>query len=199
MQVMLGRRHDAFVTVRGRSDAIGVTASHRPRPSLRLYHRAMTIALWILAVAFMLVGLAGTILPAIPGVTLVFLGILVGAWIDGFTRIPVWLVVVCGVLTVVTWVIDYTSAASGAKRLGASRLAVAGALIGTVVGIFTGLWGLLFMPLVGAALGEFIARRDVIQASKVGVATWIGIIVGTAVKLAIAFAMIGAAIVALVF
>lgn len=159
----------------------------------------MTVLLWVIVVLLMLVGIIGTILPAIPGVTLVFGGVVLAAWIDHFTRIPVWLVVVCGVLTVVTWVIDYTSAASGAKKLGASRLAVIGALVGTFAGIFTGLWGLLFMPLAGAAIGEFIARRDLMRAGKVGVATWIGIVVGTAVKLAIAFAMIGAVIVALVF
>lgn len=159
----------------------------------------MIVLLWVIVVLLMLVGIVGTILPAIPGVTLVFGGVVLAAWIDHLTRIPTWLVVVCGVLTVVTWVIDYTSAASGAKKLGASRLAVIGALVGTFAGIFTGLWGLLFMPLAGAAIGEFVARRDLVRAGKVGVATWIGIVVGTAVKLAIAFAMIGAVIVALVF
>lgn len=159
----------------------------------------MTVLLWILVVLLMVVGILGTILPAIPGVTLIFGGVVLAAWIDHFTRIPTWLVIVCGVLTVITWVIDYTSAASGAKRLGASRLAVIGAFVGTFAGIFTGLWGLLFMPLAGAALGEFIARRDLRRAGQVGFATWVGIIVGTAVKLAIAFAMIGAVIVALVF
>lgn len=158
----------------------------------------MTAALWILVVLLILVGLAGTILPAIPGVTLVFAGVLLAAWIDDFARIPALLVVVCGVLTIVTWVIDYTSAASGAKRLGASRLAVIGALVGTFAGLLMGVWGVLFMPLVGAAIGEFIARRDVIRAGKVGVATWIGIVVGTALKLAIAIAMIAALVLALV-
>lgn len=146
----------------------------------------------------MVVGIVGAILPAIPGVTLVFGGVVLAAWIDDFTRIPVWLVVLCAVLTIVAWVIDYVAAAAGAKTMGASRLAVVGAFAGTVVGIFTGLWGLLFMPLAGAAIGEFIARRDAIHASRVGVATWVGLVVGTAAKLAIAFAMIGAALVALV-
>ncbi len=159
----------------------------------------MTVLLWIVVVLLMLVGIVGTILPAIPGVTLVFGGVVLAGWIDHFARIPVWLVVACGVLTVITWVIDYTSAAAGARKLGASRLAVIGALIGTVAGIFTGFVGLIFMPLAGAAIGEFIAQRDLVRAGQVGVATWIGIVVGTAVKLAIAFAMIGAVIVALVF
>ncbi len=159
----------------------------------------MTVLLWILVVFLMIVGILGTILPAVPGVTLIFGGVVLAAWIDDFTRIPVWLLMVCGVLTAATWVIDYTSAASGARRLGASRFAVIGAFVGTFAGIFTGLWGLLFMPFAGAAIGEFIARRDIVRAGHVGFATWVGIVLGTALKLAIAFAMIGAVIVALVF
>jgi uncharacterized protein YqgC (DUF456 family) len=159
----------------------------------------VTIFLWIAAIALIVIGVAGTILPAIPGATLVFLGMLLAAWIDHFARIPVWLVVVFGVLTAITWAVDYLSAAAGARKVGASKLAVAGAFIGTLLGIFTGLWGLLFMPLAGAAVGEFIARRDVVRAGTVGVATWLGLLVGTAVKVAIVFAMIGAFVVALVW
>ena len=158
----------------------------------------MTVLLWILAIALIVVGIAGTVLPALPGTILVFAGILLAAWIDDFTRIPVWLVVVFGVLTALAWAVDYFAAIAGAKRVGASRLALIGAAIGTVAGIFTGLWGLLFMPLVGAAIGEFIARRDWNRAGKVGIATWIGLLLGTAVKVAIVFAMVGAFVVALV-
>jgi uncharacterized protein YqgC (DUF456 family) len=159
----------------------------------------VSFLLWIAAIALIVIGVAGTILPAIPGVTLVFLGMLLAAWIDHFTRIPVWLVVVFGVLTAITWAVDYLAAAAGAKKVGASKLAVAGAFVGTLLGIFTGLWGLLFMPLAGAAIGEFIARRDVVGAGTVGVATWLGLLVGTAIKVAIVFAMIGAFVVALVW
>lgn len=158
----------------------------------------MTALLWILAVILIAVGIAGTILPALPGVTLVFLGMLLGAWIDHFTRIPVWLVVVFGVLTAIAWAVDYFAAAAGAKKVGASRLAVIGAMIGTVAGVFTGFVGLLFMPLVGAAIGEFIAQRDLRRAGTVGVATWVGLLVGTAVKVAIVFAMLGAFVIALI-
>ena len=99
----------------------------------------MTPLLWVAAVALIAIGVAGTILPAIPGVTLVFLGMLLGAWIDDFARIPVWLVVVFALLTAVAWAVDYLAAAAGAKRAGASKLAVIGAMVGTVAGIFTGL------------------------------------------------------------
>jgi uncharacterized protein YqgC (DUF456 family) len=158
----------------------------------------MNTLLWIAAVALIAIGVAGTILPAIPGVTLVFLGMLLAAWIDDFARIPVWLVVVFGVLTAIAWGVDYLAAAAGAKKAGASKLAVIGAMIGTVAGIFTGFVGLLFMPLVGAAVGEFIAQRDLRRAGTVGVATWLGLLVGTAVKVAIVFAMIGVFVLALV-
>lgn len=158
----------------------------------------MTVVLWILAVLLIVVGVAGTVLPALPGVILVFAGIALAAWIDAFTRIPAWLVVVFGLLTALAWAVDYFAAAAGAKRAGASRLALIGALVGTLAGIFTGLWGLVFMPLVGAALGEFIAQRDLRRAGKVGIATWLGLLLGTAAKVAIVFAMVGAFVVALV-
>ena len=159
----------------------------------------MTPLLWTAAIALIAVGVAGTMLPAIPGVTLVFLGMLLAAWIDDFARIPLWLVVIFAILTAVAWAIDYLAAAAGAKRAGASKLAVLGAMIGTVAGIFMGFVGLLFMPLVGAAVGEYIAQRDLRRAGTVGVATWLGLLVGTAVKVAIVFAMIGAFVVALLW
>jgi uncharacterized protein len=157
----------------------------------------MSVLLWILAVALIVVGVAGTVLPALPGVILVFAGIVLAAWIDGFARIPVWLVVVFGLLTALAWAVDYFAAAAGAKKAGASRLALVGALIGTLAGIVTGLWGLVFMPLVGAALGEYIAQRDLRRAGKVGLATWIGLLAGTAAKVAIVFAMVGVFVAAL--
>ena len=151
----------------------------------------VTPLLWSLAVLLILLGVVGTVLPALPGALLVFAGIALAAAIDDFTRVPVWLLVVLGVLTVLTWVTDYAAAAMGARRAGASRLALVGAALGTVAGVVTGLWGLVFMPLAGAALGEFVARRDAVRAGKVGIATWIGLLLGTAVKVAIVFVMIG--------
>lgn len=158
----------------------------------------MTILLWTLVAALLVVGVAGTVLPAIPGSTLVFAGIALAAWIGDFARIPVWVVVVAGVLAALTWVIDLAAASAGAKRVGASPLAVLGATVGTVAGIFTGLVGLLFLPLAGAAIGEYFAERDLLRAGKVGMATWLGLVIGTALKVAIVFAMLGLFVAALV-
>lgn len=137
------------------------------------------------------VGALGTVLPALPGVPLIFVGVLIAAWAEDFQRIGGWTVGVLAVLAVIGMVVDYVAASMSAQRAGASRQGIVGAAIGTVAGIFTGLWGLVFMPLVGAAIGEFIAHKDALRAGKVGVATWFGLLVGTAVKIAVAFTMIG--------
>jgi uncharacterized protein YqgC (DUF456 family) len=159
----------------------------------------MTESLWIVAVILVIAGLAGTVLPAIPGVPLIFFGVLLAAWAEDFQRITGLTIAILAVLTVIGVAVDYLAASMSAKRAGASRAGILGAAIGTVAGIVTGLWGLLFMPLVGAAIGEFIAHRDALRAGRVGVATWVGLLVGTVVKLAVAFTMIGVFVAALAF
>lgn len=160
----------------------------------------MTAALlWILAVALIIAGLAGTILPALPGTALVLAGIVLGAWIDDFTRVGAGTLAVVGALAVLAWVLDYVAGLLGAQKAGASRQALVGAALGTVAGLFMGLVGVLFMPLVGAAIGEYLARRDHGHALRVGVSTWVGIMVGMLAKVAIAFVMIGVFVVALLF
>jgi uncharacterized protein YqgC (DUF456 family) len=157
----------------------------------------MDVLLWILVVVLIATGVVGTILPALPGALLVFAGILLGAWIDHFDRVSITIVVICGVLTLLAWATDYAAAMLGAKRAGASRLAVIGAAIGTVAGVFTGLVGLIFMPLVGAAIGELIAVRNATRAAKVGISTWIGLLLGTLAKVVLTFMMVGIFVAAL--
>ncbi len=159
----------------------------------------MTIALWSLVVLLMAAGVVGMVVPVIPGAALIFAGAALGAWIDQWTRVSVWTLGVIGLLGLVSVSIDFVAGSMGAKRLGASPLAVTGAAIGTVAGIFTGLWGLIFMPFVGAAIGEFIAIRNVERAGRVGVATGMGLLVGAVVKIALAFMMIGLFVAALLF
>lgn len=158
----------------------------------------MVTALWVLAVVLMVVGTIGTVLPALPGVVFVFGGIVVAAYAEGFTRISGPTVALLGALALVAFVVDYAASAVAAKRAGASRMGLVGAALGTVVGVFTGFVGLLFMPLVGAAIGEFLAQRDALRAGRIGVATWVGLLVGTVLKLAIVFTMLGVFVVAIV-
>ncbi len=150
--------------------------------------------LWVLCVALIVLGLAGTVLPVLPGTLLVWAGIVLGAWIDDFARVSVTTVVVVSVLGVVAWGLDL-----GAQKAGASKQALLGAAVGTVVGLFMGLVGVLFMPLVGAAVGEYMARKDQARAVKVGLATWLGIMLGLLAKVVLAFIMVGVFAAALLF
>jgi len=147
--------------------------------------------LWVLCAVLILVGLAGTVLPVLPGTLLVWGGILLGAWIDDFTRVGMTTVIVVSVLAVLAWGLDYVAGLMGAKKAGASKQALVGAAVGTVLGLFLGLIGVLFMPLVGAAVGEYLAQKDQARAVKVGIATWIGIMVGLIAKVVLAFIMVG--------
>jgi hypothetical protein len=146
---------------------------------------------YLIATAMIVIGLVGTVLPALPGLPLVFGGMLVAAWTDGFANVPVWVLVLLGLLTLLSLAIDFWATALGAKRVGASRAAVAGAALGTALGFFFGLPGLILGPFVGALVGELVAHRDATRAVQVGIGAWLGFFVGTVAKLAIAFMMLG--------
>jgi len=157
----------------------------------------MNTALWILSALLIVVGVAGTVLPALPGVILVLAGIVLGAWIDDFSRVSGVTVTVVTVLAIAAWLIEYLAGVMGARKAGASKEAIVGALIGTVLGIFSGLWGLLFLPLLGAVIGQYLVDRDLIRARNVGIATWLGMAVGMLAKVVLTFLMIGIFVAAL--
>jgi uncharacterized protein len=154
--------------------------------------------LWIATVALMLIGLAGTILPALPGTALVLAGAVLGAWIDDFSRVSGITIGIIAVMAVLSWVLEYVAGLMGARRVQASRQALIGAALGTVAGLFMGLVGVLFMPLVGAAAGEYLARRDQMRSLHVGIATWVGMMLGMLAKVALAFMMVGLFVAALI-
>lgn len=148
-------------------------------------------ALWILSIVLMLVGAAGIVLPALPGVPLMFAGMVLAASIDDFTSIGWITITVLGLLTVIAFVVDFVASALGAKRVGASARAVWGAILGTIIGLFFGIPGLVLGPFVGAVIGELTVHGKLATAGRVGFATWMGLLFGTLFKLAIAFSMIG--------
>jgi hypothetical protein len=151
----------------------------------------ITGLLWTLAVALVAIGLVGIVLPAVPGTILIFAGLVLAAWADGFTRVGAGTLVVLGILAAASYAVDFAAAALGARRLGASRRAMAGAALGTLFGFALGLPGLIVGPFVGAVLGELSATRDLARAGRTGVATWIGFAIGIVVKVGVAFVMIG--------
>ena len=149
------------------------------------------LACWLGAFVLIALGFAGTIVPAIPGLPMIAGGAWLIGWADNYDKVGWKTILFLAVLAVIGVIVDSVAQTAGAQKAGASKAGIIGSLVGTVLGMFMGLFGLLFMPLIGAAIGEFWAKRDLIHAGRVGVATWIGMIVGTAVKVALAFAMTG--------
>jgi uncharacterized protein YqgC (DUF456 family) len=150
-----------------------------------------TILWWLLAGLIVIAGLAGTVIPALPGVPLVFAGLFVAAWIGQFETIGWFMIGVLAVLAIVAWAVDFLAGALGARYLGASSRAFWGATFGAIVGIFFGFPGIVLGPFIGAMLGELSGGSDLLQSGRSGLGAWLGMVVATAAKLAIAFLMIG--------
>ncbi len=150
----------------------------------------MTAVLWIVAVACMLLGLLGVFLPLLPGVPLLFGGMLLAAWLDDFAHVGTPTVAVLAVLTLLAWLVENLASVWGVQRAGANDMAIAGAGVGAFLGIFAGLPGLILGPVVGAVCGEYLARRDHRTAARAGIAAGIGLLVAIVAKLAIAVTML---------
>lgn len=151
----------------------------------------LTFINYLLALLLVVAGFVGILLPALPGLPLIFCGLLLTAWADGFQHVG-WLpLVVLGILTALSFLIDFLANIYGAQRLGASAHALWGSIIGTIAGLFFMPAGLLLGPFIGAWLGEYWHSRKVKQATRVGLGTWLGILLGTASKFALGFCMLG--------
>ncbi|MGA0264816.1 MAG: DUF456 domain-containing protein [Lysobacterales bacterium] len=150
-----------------------------------------TVIWWILAALIVVGGLVGAVIPSLPGVPLVFGGLLLAAWADGFEHVGATTLSILGGLAVLAWLLDFLAAALGAKKLGASQRAFWGAAFGALVGMFFGIPGLLLGPFVGAVVAELSGGRTMNEAGRAGYGAWLGVIIGTAAKLAIAFLMVG--------
>jgi len=156
--------------------------------------------LWyVIAGIIIAAGFVASILPNLPGIPVMFGGMLLAAWVGHFGKIPVWVIVFLGLLAAFSILFDFLAGSWGAKRYGASKAAVWGAFIGTIVGLFFGIPGIILGPFVGAMIGQLASGSRVEYAARVGVGTWIGLLIGTAIKLAAAFMMLGAFALALVF
>jgi uncharacterized protein YqgC (DUF456 family) len=149
------------------------------------------ILLWILAFVLVAAGLAGLVLPGLPGSPLLLAGLIVAAWAEHFAYVGWPTIIILTLLALLAYGVDFLASALGAKRFGASKRAVVGAALGMLVGLLFGLPGILIGPFAGAVLGELSARRDVRAAGRAGLGAWLGMVLGTAAKFAIAFSMLG--------
>jgi len=148
------------------------------------------IVLHVVAAAMIVMGLAGAIVPVVPGIPLIFGGIWLIAGIDHYHHLGLWWLIIIGAVGAVGLTIDLLAGALGVKRVAASKQAVSGALLGTAIGLFFGLPGLLLGPFLGAVLGELAAGSSVRRSTNVGVNAWLGLIFGTIVKLVSSLMMV---------
>jgi uncharacterized protein YqgC (DUF456 family) len=155
--------------------------------------------LWyVIAGIIIVAGFVASILPNLPGIPVMFGGMLLAAWVGHFKTIPIWVIVLLALLAAFSIVFDFVAGSVGAKRHGASKVAVWGAFIGTIAGLFFGIPGIILGPFVGAVVGQLASGSRVEHAARVGVGTWIGVLIGTAIKLAAAFMMLGTFVLALI-
>ena len=154
------------------------------------------VMLWLLAVGLMIAGIAGMVLPFLPGAPLLFGGFLLAAWAENFAYVGAGTLTALGILAALTYALDFAATAFGAKRFGASPRAAAGAALGTLLGLPFGLVGVIVGPFIGAFVGELSGQRSMRAAGRAGLGASLGLAIGAAAKLALGFVMIGIFVVA---
>jgi uncharacterized protein YqgC (DUF456 family) len=146
---------------------------------------------WFAAVVVMAIGLLGTILPIVPGTTIILIAAIVHRIMTGAENGLGWFAIaMLVVLTALSYLLDFFAGLIGARRFGATKWGVIGAIIGGIAGIFTGFVTLLFLPIVGAIIGEMIGGKRLVDAGKAGWGTLLGNVAGMIGKLGIGLAMI---------
>lgn len=150
-----------------------------------------TILLWVLAASLILTGLAGIVLPLLPGAPLLFLGLLTAAWAEDFVYVGYGTLGVLALLAILIYLVDFLAGILGAKHFGASPRAMIGAGIGALLGLTLGFAGIVIGPFIGAVVGELSARRELASAGMAGLGTTIGLLLGVAAKIALGLTMIG--------
>lgn len=149
----------------------------------------------IVAVLLIVAGIAGTALPMLPGVPLVFAGLLLAAWHSGFDQVGILTMVIIGAIAALAWAVDFFASVVTAKKAGASKYALWGAGIGALVGIAGGMLGLIIGPAIGAIIGELITHKNTSKeatskATTVGIAAGLGFVLALAIKIVLVLTML---------
>ena len=159
----------------------------------------MELLLLFLGVCMIVVGVVCLALPLVPGVAIIFAGIVLVAWADDFTRIGPVMLGLLFVLTVVAMIADNVAGMFGAKRAGASGWGVFGAGVGALVGLPFGLPGVILGPAVGALTLEYMKNPDLARAGKAGLGGLLGYVLAVIAKAVFGLTLVGLAVVAYVF
>ncbi|MEP6776904.1 MAG: DUF456 family protein [Chthoniobacterales bacterium] len=151
----------------------------------------MALFWWAVAIVMMAIGLIGTVLPIVPGTTIILAGAVVHRIMLGAERSVGWGTIAALIsLTLVSYLVEMAAGYFGARRFGATKWGTLGAVVGGLVGLFFALPGLIIGPIVGAVAGELIAGKRLVKAGKAGWGTLLGSVAGMIAKLAIGLAMI---------
>jgi uncharacterized protein len=151
----------------------------------------MELFWWFLTIVLFAIGLIGTILPFVPGTTVILAAAIIHRIMLGADKSVGWAcIAILILLTLVSYGLDFLGGYFGAKYFGATRWGTLGAVTGAIVGLFFGIPGLFVGPVIGALAGEFIAGKKMIDAGRAGWGSLLGNLGGMFAKLVIALAMI---------
>ncbi len=156
----------------------------------------------LLIVAGLVVTVLGLVLlalPAVPALGIIFSGVALVAWADGFTRIGWGWIAVLLALTVAGSLADNLAALAGARRAGASAWGVAGAGLGALAGIPFGIPGLILGPAIGAFALEFAKNPDLRRAGLAGLGGLAGFVLGVVARSVFGVVIVGLAVLAYIF
>lgn len=146
----------------------------------------MDILIMVLAIILMVGGIAGCVLPILPGAPLAYAGLLLLHFTDlahfSTAQLIVWLIVV-----VVLQVVDYITPLLGSKYSGGTSFGNRGCVAGTLLGLFFMPWGIILGPFLGAVAGEMMGGSDFPHAVRAGIGTLIGFLLGTLLKVIVCF------------
>jgi uncharacterized protein YqgC (DUF456 family) len=150
------------------------------------------IILWIIVIALFVIGLAGTILPTLPGNILIFAGALVYGIFTEFEEVTLWVLAALAGISIGAQVLDYVAGAYGAKRFGASKYGIWGAIIGGILGfIILNIVGLIVGVFLGAIVPEMLLGQNLREALRVGWGSLLGFLGGTLMKFVLGLVTIG--------
>ena len=141
-----------------------------------------------LAIVMMIVGIAGCLLPVLPGPPLTYLGLVV-LHFTKFGPVSTKLFIILGVVAIVVTVIDYIVPIWGTRQFGGSKYGMRGAAVGLVIGLFLGPFGIIAGPFIGAVVGEMLFKDDIKYALKAGFGSLLGFLTGVGLKLAASLLM----------
>ena len=151
----------------------------------------MEVLWWVIKIVLVAIGLIGTVLPMVPGTTVILAAAVIHRVMLGPEKsVAWWLIAVMALLTLVTYGLDFLAGYFGAKYFGATKWGTFGAIAGALVGIFFGIVGLFVGPVVGAIAGEFVAGKRMVHAGRAGWGSLLGNVGGMVAKLLIALVMI---------